>query len=342
MICSKLTGDICPGFGKDETGWMNYYLGVDIGSSKTQVLIADENGQQAGVGLAGPGNHQTVGYEGMHSALQDGVSQALSQARISVDQICGSGFGISGFDWPADEPMMLETISKLGLDSPLEIQNDAVLGLAAGAEQGWGIAVVSGTGCNCWGWDRDRRNIGRVTGFGEMAGEAAGSTELVFHGMQLVAQAWTRRGPQTSLAQGFVSHAGAEDVEDLLEGYTNGRYVIDGSAAPMVFQMAEAGDAVACQLVQWAGSELGELAKAVIRQLRFQQLKFDVVMVGSMFDAGSLLVEPMRETILQLAPKARLVKLDVPPVVGAVLLGMQAGGLDPTPEIRGRLKDSLV
>jgi hypothetical protein len=65
-------------------------------------------------------------------------------------------------------------------------------------------------------------------------------------------------------------------------------------------------------------------------------------MVGSMFEAGSLLVEPMRETILQLAPKARLVKLDVPPVVGAVLLGMQAGGLDPTPEIRGRLKDSLV
>ncbi|MGW8226342.1 MAG: N-acetylglucosamine kinase [Anaerolineales bacterium] len=320
---------------------MNYYLGADIGSSKTQVLIADENGQRAGAGLAGPGNHQTVGYEGMHSALQEGVSQALSEARVSVGEIHGSGFGISGYDWPSDEPMMLKTISRLKLDSPLEIQNDAVLGLVAGADQGWGIAVVSGTGCNCWGWDRDRSNIGRVTGFGDIAGEAAGSTELVHRGMQLVAQAWTRRGPQTALSQGFIDYAGAKDIEDLLEGYTNGRYVIDGNAARMVFRFAEAGDEVAHQLAYWAGSELGELAKAVIRQLNFQQLNFDVVMVGSMFDAGPLLVEPMRETILQLAPKARLVKLDVPPVVGAVLLGMQAGGIDPTPEIRMRLKESL-
>jgi N-acetylglucosamine kinase-like BadF-type ATPase len=159
--------------------------------------------------------------------------------------------------------------------------------------------------------------------------------------MQLVAQAWTRRGQQTGLSQGFIDHAGAKDIEDLLEGYTNGRYVIDGNAARMVFQLAEAGDEVAHQLAHWAGSELGELAKAVIRQLNFQELKFDVVMVGSMFDAGPLLVEPMRGTILQLAPKARLVKLGLPPVVGAVLLGMQAGGIDPSPEIRRRLKETL-
>jgi hypothetical protein len=41
---------------------------------------------------------------------------------------------------------------------------------------------------------------------------------------------------------------------------------------------------------QWAGSELGELAKPVIRQLTFQSLKFDVVLVGSMFEGGQLLI----------------------------------------------------
>ena len=49
---------------------MKYYLGVDVGSSKTRALIADENGRRAGVGLSGPGNHQTVGYEGMYAELQ--------------------------------------------------------------------------------------------------------------------------------------------------------------------------------------------------------------------------------------------------------------------------------
>ena len=86
---------------------------------------------------------------------------------------------------------------------------------------------------------------------------------------------------------------------------------------------------------------MGELAKAVIRQLNFQSLKFYVVLVGSMFEGGQLLIGPMRETIQQLAPGARLVRLNVPPVVGALLIGMQAGGLQPTPEIRKKLTGML-
>ena len=320
---------------------MKYYLGVDVGSSKTHALIADESGRRVGVGLSGPGNHQTVGYEGMYSALLESISQALGDAKLTIDNISGSGFGISGFDWPSDKTQMLETITRLDLPGPLDIQNDAILGLAAGAEGGWGIAVVSGTGCNCWGWDRDRKQIGRVTGFGELTGEAAGSTELVYRAMQRVAQAWTRRGPDTDLSQGFVDYVGAEDIEDLIEGYTTYRYQVGGSAAPLIFQVADGGDQVACELVYWAGSELGELAKAVIRQLDFQALEFDVVLVGSMFDSGPMLIDPMRETIKELAPGARLVKLDVPPVLGAVLLGMEAGGTRPGVEIRSRLKDTL-
>jgi N-acetylglucosamine kinase-like BadF-type ATPase len=180
-----------------------------------------------------------------------------------------------------------------------------------------------------------------VTGFGDLTGEAAGSTELVYRAMQLVAQAWTKRGRETALTQAFVDYAGAKDIVDLLEGYTTDRHQIDGNAAPLVFQVAEAGDPVAHQLIQWAGSELGELAKAVIRQLKFQSLKFDVVMVGSMFEGGQLLIDPMRETIQQLAPRARLVRLSVPPVVGALLIGMQAASLQPTPEIRKTLTGSL-
>lgn len=94
-------------------------------------------------------------------------------------------------------------------------------------------------------------------------------------------------------------------------------------------------------LIKWAGNELGELANAVIRQLNFQSLEFEVVLVGSMFAGGQLLIEPMRERITQLAPGARLIKLKVPPVVGALLIGMQAGGLQPTPEIRENLVNSI-
>jgi len=108
-----------------------------------------------------------------------------------------------------------------------------------------------------------------------------------------------------------------------------------------VFRVAEQDDAVAQGLIHWAGCEIGEMANAVIRQLEFEDLSFDVVMTGSMFEGGRMLIDPMRETILKLAPKARLVRLNVPPVIGAAILGMEAGGLMATHEIRENMKKSI-
>ena len=44
---------------------MPYYLGADIGSTKTHTLIVDETGRALGFGESGSGNHEDVGYEGM-------------------------------------------------------------------------------------------------------------------------------------------------------------------------------------------------------------------------------------------------------------------------------------
>ena len=315
---------------------MRYYLGADVGSSKTALMVADEDGNVLGYGIAGPGNHETVGYDGFYQALNEAAQVALKQAGIPIHAIAGAGYGISGYDWPAQKPPLEGAIAKLDCQAPAELVNDAILGLVAGAEAGWGVAVVSGTGCNCWGWDRDH-HIGRVTGFGGLLGEGAGSTELVYRAMQLVAQAWTQRGRPTQLTVILVDYTKASDVEDLLAGYTSGRIRVDGSAAPLIFTAAEAGDDVAQGLVHWAGCELGELANAVIRQLGIHDQGFDVVLVGGMFESGPILVEPMRATIQSYAPRARLVRLSVPPVVGAVLLGMQAGKVTLTQDIRQNL-----
>jgi N-acetylglucosamine kinase-like BadF-type ATPase len=188
--------------------------------------------------------------------------------------------------------------------------------------------VVSGTGCNCWGWDRTRRRIGQVTGSGLAMGEGAGGSELVAKAVQAVAHAWTRRGPPTQLTEALLKHTGARDAEGLLEGLCTARIWLDASAALLVFEVAAAGDAIARGVIRWAGQELGELANAVIRQLEFEALEFDVVLVGSMYEAGPALIEPMRATVEALAPRARLVRLTSPPVVGAVLLGMQMAGMD--------------
>jgi N-acetylglucosamine kinase-like BadF-type ATPase len=310
-----------------------FFLGVDVGGTKSHALIADHSGRALGFGVAGPGNPDPgnphgIGYDGLAAVLYAATQEALRGAGISRTQIAGAGFGIGGYDWPLSQRApTLEAIGTLGLDAPVEVVNDSIIGLLAGAAEGWGVAVVAGTSCNCWGRDRERRE-GRMTGFSWL-GEAAGASELVMKAIQAVAHEWTWRGPPTRLTQAFVDLFEARDIEDVLDGLTLGRFHLHAAAAPIVFEVAAEGDPVAQDLILWAGHELGSMANGVIRQLSFEELAFDVVMTGSFFAGSPLLAEAMGETIHPVAPGARLVRLNAPPVVGGVLLGVEQAGEDP-------------
>ena len=320
---------------------MRYYLGADLGATKTHTLIVDETGRALGFGESGPANHESVGYDGMFHSMYDGLEQALHRARLKREQLAGAGFGVAGYDWPSEVEATVSVIDRLGLCSPYKFVNDAVPGLIAGSQEGWGVVVVSGTGSNCRGWDREHKREGRVTGHGVLMGEGAGGSELMHRCMQIVGYSWTRRLPETALADALIAYAGAKDLEDLMRGYTTNEYQVGAEAARIVFRVAEEGDQAARDLICWAGTELGEMANAVIRQLEFENLAFDVVLTGSMFEGGAMLIEPMRTTIHKLAPKARLVRLSVPPVVGAVILGMEADGFQSTPEIRKTMTETI-
>ncbi|MCA9948593.1 MAG: hypothetical protein KDE48_03020, partial [Anaerolineales bacterium] len=57
---------------------------------------------------------------------------------------------------------------------------------------------------------------------------------------------------------------------------------------------------------------------------------------GSLYKGGLALINPMRQTIHAVAPAAKLVRLDAPPVVGGVLLGMEQVSLE-TAVVRPKL-----
>lgn len=306
---------------------MEYFLGVDIGGTKTHALIADENGAVLGFAQGGPGNWEGVGYEGFTRVLLATVGKALEMAGLEVEQLAGVGMGIGGYDWPSQRQPHLEAIRPLGLRCPLEIVNDAVLGILAGAEDGWGVSVVAGTGCNCRGWNKDRTREGRVVGgHGEWSGEYAGGYDIVARAMRAIVFEWVKRGPKTALTPAFIERLGAKDLDDLVEGVYLGWYPFDPSLVLLTFEVARQGDPQALEVVRWAGEELGMMAVSVIRQLELEEEAFDVVLIGSLYKGHPLLTETLAETVHRVAPRARLKRLEAPPVVGGVLLGMEVAG----------------
>lgn len=293
-------------------------------------MLAREDGKALAAATAGPGNHEAVGYEGLAHVLKELLEHVLAAAGVPAQSLQGAGFGVAGYDWPGELQPTLDAIRRLGLACPVTVVNDVLLVLKAGAEQGWGIAVEAGTGCNCRGLDRRRRE-GRVTGAGSPLGEGAGASEMVAEAVKAISRDWSRRGPQTRLTQEFVHLAGARDADDLLEGLILGRYELTAEAVRVILETAQGGDEVASRIVQWAGMALADLVTGVARQLDLLGEEFELVTSGSVFKAGEPILGPFRRAVLSQAPGALLRPLQGPPAVGAVLLAMEQVGLEGRP-----------
>jgi len=301
---------------------MKYFLGVDVGSSKTHALIADETGACIGFGKAWGGNHQGVGYDGLENVLKESFGAASEMAGVDPAHIAGAGFGVAGYDFPSDRESHLQAISALGLSCPLEVVNDGVNGLLAGATRGIGVNVTSGSSNNCRGRNKDGKE-GRIVGNGATFGEYGGAIEIVQRGLQMVNYAWIKRIPPTALTKIFIEAVGAKDEMDLMDGLSSEQYHLFPYLALEVIKAANEGDDAAREILRWSGEELGWLAVSVARQIEMENDEVEIIQSGSVFDAGEIITHPMREIVMKHLPKAKLIRLDGPPVVGAVILGME-------------------
>jgi N-acetylglucosamine kinase-like BadF-type ATPase len=283
-----------------------------------------------GFGKASGGNHQTVGYDGTQRVLEQSFESALNMAGVEKSHIAGAGFGVAGYDFPSDRDEHLQAIATLGLSCPLDVVNDGMNGLFAGATRGIGVNVTAGSSNNARGRGRNGKE-GRIVGNGPQFGEYGGAQEIVQRGLQMVNYAWIKRIAPTALTQVYLEATGAHDEADLMEGLSNGQYHLFPYLAIKVFDAARQGDEAAHGIMEWAGEELGWLAVSVARQIEMQEEEVEIIQSGSVFDAGDMISEPMRYIVLKHCPKAKLIQLDGPPAVGAVLLGMEQAGFDGYP-----------
>lgn len=315
---------------------MKYFLGIDVGSSKTHALVADETGMCIGFGSAGGGNHQGVGYDRLAEVLQISGVSACRVAGVEKAQVAGAGFGVAGYDFPSDREAHLQAIASLELACPVEVVNDGANGLISGTSHGIGVNVTAGSGVNARGRGRYGQE-GRVVGNGVNFGEFGGAIEIVYRAMQFVNYAWIKRIPPTRLTTIFLEATGAKDEMDLMEGMSNGKYHLFPALAVAIGQAAREGDAAALEVMQWSGEELGWIAISVTRQIEMQDDDVEIVQSGSVFKAGEVILKPMHDIILKYVPKARVLPLEGPPVVGPLMLGMQMAGIDPYP-----LREKLI
>ena len=144
----------------------------------------------------------------------------------------------------------------------------------------------------------------------------------------MVNYAWIKRIPPTKLTAIYLEASGAADEQDLMQGLSNNFYHLGPFIAVKIFEAAREGDAAALEVIRFSGEELGWLAVSVVRQIAMQNDEVEIVQSGSVFNGGGLIDAPMRKIILEHVPGAKISRLEYVPVIGPVILGMLAAGVD--------------
>ena len=313
-------------------GWV---LGVDGGSTKTIALVADDQGRIVGAGRAGNSNWIGPDVETPMQVVVDAVMQALDQAGLTGGDIALGVFGLAGADWPEDHERRQGYLERAGIARRVVVKNDAFVGLRAGTRRPYGVVIAAGTGCNAAAIAPD----GREYHFGYYA-RYGGAITIGREAIRAVLRAEDGRGEPTALTGIVLGALGYASPEALLRGQVAGKLEKPHLTAlcPLVFEAAQAKDAVAMSIIAGQGRALAEYAIVLIRRFAMRADEFDLVLSGSVFKGkGRLLIDTITSMIHVAAPRARVIRPRFEPAVGGLLLAYDALSSNATDEIYDNL-----
>ena len=296
-------------------------LGLDIGGSKTQALVAGHGVVVADV--RGPSaNPASVGV--LEAARQIRRLLAdLARRGIDLEAISSVCAGAAGVDTPEQEARIAAVLAEALPRATVTVVHDTELLLAA-AGTPTGIALIAGTGSVAWGRSPDGRQA-RAGGWGYLLGDDGSGYGIA---RAAVRHALSRLdvglGPDPLSTQLAASCGVARPGLLLDHFYAVGERRYWAEQSRTVFELAEADDPAAYGIVAGAAGTLATLVELVSLRL---------AIAGPVILAGGVLVhQPLIRQLLadRLAAigVTDLRLLDAAPALGAVRL---AETLEPLP-----------
>ena len=303
---------------------MKRVMGVDVGGTKTHVVIADDEGRYISEGLAGPANYQIVGIERAEREIRTAVLRATDAARVSLSDITYAVFGVSGADRPKDIEILNGTIGSIMGNMPYRMFHDSFLGLRIGSDDFTGVVSICGTGAghsgrNAEGKIVQLRNVNFV--FGNFGGGEDVTRFALHYAFRSDEGTYDRSALETEIPKIF----GLKDMEEV------SRYLTDNEMTDEEYfqipvrtgELALEGDEVCRRILRVIGGNMGRYTAAVIRRLGMSSNKVRVILIGGIFKAANpWLMGPYLETVKKEAPEAQFVSPEEKPVKGAVLLAL--------------------
>jgi N-acetylglucosamine kinase-like BadF-type ATPase len=288
---------------------MRWFLGVDGGQSGTVAVIGDENGKVTGVGRGPACRHP--------GAIEEAVRRAGAEGTV-FDAAC---FGLSG-GRPETEAMARQAVRA----ERYLFTHDAAIALSGALGVGPGVIVIAGTGSIAFGRNASGHEV-RAGGWGYIFGDEGGAFDLVRGALRAALRREEGWGPPTALRGLLLAASDAPNANDLMHRFYTPEYSREriGAFAPLVDQAAEAGDAVAQELLKTAAQSLATIAGVVRGRLFPPGEPVTISYAGGVFQSPLLLAR--FQMLVELEDASGFAAPIYGPAEGALIEAYRAAGI---------------
>ena len=297
-----------------------HVLGIDAGGTKTVCLLADERGTFVSEGRGPGANLHVDGELAVEKVLHEVMEMAIGEQAIAPAAIC---IGIAGVDRAEDARTVRAIMRRIGYKSRVQVVNDALIALVAGAGDSPGIVIVAGTGSIVYGRNADFE-AARAGGWGPILGDEGSGYWIGREALAAAVRAVDGRGPATQLTEEVLAYFGIDDPSRLPRVVHDSELprVNVATLGSIVQRASEGGDAVATRVLDRAADELAIAAGSVAAKLEMRGDAFPFILAGGVFRAVPWLVAELPRRLVEIAPRAEARILDREPAAGAVHLAL--------------------
>jgi glucosamine kinase len=275
---------------------------MDIGGTASRALVRSDGEVLAEA--TGPGaNVATLDPE----VVEERLSALLGELGDLRPVACCAG--AAGAEVPEARERLRSLLQRKLDGCRLTVVHDARLVLAAAGLE-TGVALIAGTGSVAYGRSSDGREAQRG-GWGWMLGDEGSAVWIAREAARAVMARFEAGQPIGDLGEALLSACGARDARDMvLKLHAMGEPMAWAAVASAVF--ATARDAGAMRIIERAAGALARLANEVEKSLGTGG---PAVLAG-----GLLLHQPLLESAVREYVTCECVRLERPPVEGAVRL----------------------
>jgi len=301
-------------------------VAVDGGGSKTDVVALRVDGSIAGTARGRATNPQVETLPVAVTRIDAAVEEATGGAEVAHASVY-----LAGLDLGIEIDRFTAAVAPLRwARNGLAVDNDLFALLRTGTESPDAVAVVCGTGINAVGVRADGATA-RFPALGTVTGDWGGGSGLMLAALWHAARAEDGRGPATALVGVLPPALGLPSVQAIGEAILLGELPPAALTplAPLLFEVAVAGDAIAGHLLDRQAEEIATMARVCAERLGLESAGLPVVLGGGLIRSGERrLLDPVEARLESMLPGAQPVMVAEAPIVGAGLGALAAAGAD--------------